>query len=63
MTVEELFTLFINHKHSGKPDDGKKITNLEATVIVAPTIILTSPNGTKYLLGVDDDGVLTTVKI
>lgn len=63
MTLEELYVLYINHRHSGKPDDGKKITNLEAPVIISPTIILVSPNGTKYLLGVDDDGVLTTNKI
>lgn len=67
MTVEELFTIFRNHQHSSSYPDAIKIRQLNGTTIITDDInsfiILTSPNGTRYRLGVDDDGALKTNRI
>lgn len=67
MDVEELFNIFLRHQHTGVYPDAQKIKVLDKTSIISDTlssqIILISPNGNKYILGVDDDGTLKTIKI
>ena len=58
MTTDELFTIFLRHQHTGNHPDAQKIK-----VLINPTIILISEDGSKFILGVDNDGVLTTTKI
>lgn len=67
MTVEELATIFFNHKHLGTRPDAVAIPQLSKTTVVIDDakafLILISPNGTKYRLGVDDDGAIKTTRI
>lgn len=67
MTVEDLFKIFINHKHDGTVNSGPKIPVLDKTTIISnylkSPIILISDNGSKFILTVDDDGALKTIKI
>lgn len=67
MTIEELFNIFIKHEHSGNYPDAKKIKILNQTTIISDSlnsqIILISPNGSRFILGVDDDGTLKTTKM
>lgn len=67
MSVGELFTLFKNHNHTGTHPDAKKIRQLNGTTIIVDGInsfiILTSPDGTRWRLGVDNDGAITSTRI
>lgn len=67
MTVDELFIIFLNHQHFGTYPDAKALKILNKTTIISDDknnfIILISPNGTKYRLGVEDDGTLKTTKM
>lgn len=67
LTLEGLATLFFNHRHSGTHPDARKIPQLVGTTVFIDDskafLILISPNGTKYRLGVDDDGALKTTRI
>jgi hypothetical protein len=61
MDVNELYTIFKNHRHSGTHPDARK---LDIKIInSSAAIILISPDGTEFLIGVDDDGALTTQKL
>lgn len=67
MTVEELAVIFWNHKHLGTRPDAVPIPQLSKTTVIIDDskafLILISPNGTKYRLGVDDDGAIKTTRI
>ena len=67
MTVDELYKIFLLHRHTGNANDGQKIIYMDATTIkiddINSFLILVSPNGTKFRLGVDDDGALKTTKM
>ncbi len=67
MTVDELYSIFLRHTHSGSAPDARRIDVMSKTTIVSDGVssfvILTSPNGTKFIIGVDDDGTLKTIKI
>lgn len=60
MDIKELYTIFRNHTHTGSYPDAKR---LPASAIRFPglstCIGLVSSNGTRFLLGVDDDGAPT----
>lgn len=65
-TLAELTTIFLNHIHSGTHPDAKPIRMLRsATIFIDDSknfLFLISPNGTRYRLGVDDDGALKTTR-
>ena len=67
MTVEELYTIFRNHKHLGTLPDAVVIPQLSKTTVIIDDakafLILVSPDGTKFRLGVDNDGALKTTRI
>lgn len=67
MTLDELYNIFLQHQHTGSAPDARVIKILNKTTIICDDlnnfIILVSPNGTKYRLGVDDDGSIKTTKI
>ncbi len=67
MDVQELFTIFRNHRHSGTFPDANKIPQLNGTTIIVDGtnsfIIIASPDGTKFRIGVDNDGALKTDRI
>lgn len=67
MTLEEFYDIFQRHIHSGQLPDARKIPILDNTTIIADDIknfiIIKSPNGTKFRIGVDDDGTIKTTKI
>lgn len=67
MTVEELYDIFLRHIHSGQIPDARKLVQLDSTTIIVDNdknfIILKSLNGSKFRLGVDDDGAIKTTKI
>jgi len=61
MELRELATLFFNHRHSGTHPDARRLS-IGGVIGVAGSIatVLVSPNGTRYILGVDSYGALTT---
>lgn len=61
MDAKELTTVFFNHRHTGTHPDAKKIDlRAQLGTLAATAIVMISPNGSRYILGVDDDGALTT---
>jgi len=61
MTIQQFFTLFRNHSHTGAYPDAVRLpsTALPATAF-ASAVVLVAPNGSRFILSVADDGALTT---
>lgn len=63
LSSHEQTNFSLSHKHSGLHGDGQRIPAAFidwSSPIPDASIILTSPNGTQYRLGVADDGSLTS---
>lgn len=61
MDVKELFTLFRNHTHTGAYPDAKRLPAFALPpAAFTPAICLLSPNGSRFILSVDNDGAITT---
>lgn len=67
LTPHESTNFSLSHKHSGIHGDGQRVPagfiNWESPIPDGAGPILTSPNGTQYRLGVDNDGALTTTPV
>ena len=62
--IQDIKELFLRHDHTGSRLRGVKL-NGDALNDLQDTkgIVLVSANGTRYRLGVDNDGALTTTKL
>ena len=67
LTPDEKTNFSLSHKHSGIHGDGQRVPagfiNWLSPIASGMGPILTSPNGTQYRLGVDDDGAITTTPV
>lgn len=63
MDNKELFTIFRNHTHTGAYPDAKKLPPWALGIRTEHGLGLLSPNGTRYLLGIDNDGVFTVTSV
>jgi hypothetical protein len=64
MTVDELYKIFLMHRHTGNTNDGQMILyTISQQTVVYDYLILVAPNGTKFKLEVDNDGALKTTQI
>lgn len=60
MDVKQLYTIFRNHTHTGAYPDAKKLPPWALGLQANIGFGLISPNNSRFVLGVDDDGVPTT---
>lgn len=61
MTLPELFTLFLRHRHSGTYPDASRLKKIEVEFNDYYTLI--SPSGVQYKLGITNNGVLTITDV
>ncbi len=63
MDVNQLFTIFKNHTHTGSHPDAKRLPPGLIRRMVSAGIGLLSPNNSRYILGIDNTGALTTTAV
>ena len=59
-TIEDLLQLFLKHRHTGSRTDGARVD--QSALDDLDALILVAPDGGRWRLTVDNDGITQTVK-